>query len=612
MAKKSLNLFTILFFTFIFLLNACDTTTDDTEKQEDTKIVSPSESTNDNEEKKDETEPRIVGSWQTEEEFNFQNGFSFAYEITADNKITYTMTYIYDVQLSPDEEPIITEGQYMKLIGKVSSVTESVIKVTDMKVSADSTISSDIITQMIGDLSASNSVEIEYKDLTKSSVKILNTEIDENDNEIETWITLVKVGKSTENDNTGNNDNNNDNEEKKDETEPRIVGSWQTEEEFNFQNGFSFAYEITADNKITYTMTYIYDVQLSPDEEPIITEGQYMKLIGKVSSVTESVIKVTDMKVSADSTISSDIITQMIGDLSASNSVEIEYKDLTKSSVKILNTEIDENDNEIETWITLVKVGESTENDNTGNNDNNNDNNTEYSIIGTWTGIKNLNTGDFSIDFKITYVITEKNFTLIFENITTDEDLKITQTTESTITKFEENKIYLISDNPENPGEKINSTFNYKDLTADSVKIYLEGYNEWITFKKVTNTNNNENNDNGDNKDDDTEYSIIGSWGFTQTIENTDGTSMEMKVTYVITADKITSYAEVNGQKSTYEMTITKIENGKIYCIGLSPVDNTTEIESILMYKDLTADSVKITTYSVEESDTWIIFTKIN
>ena len=297
----------------------------------------------------------------------------------------------------------------------------------------------------------------------------------------------------------------NDNEEKKDETEPRIVGIWQTEEEFNSQKGFSFAYEITADNKITSTMTYIYDVLLSPDEEPIITEGQYMKLTGKVSSVTESVIKVTDMKVSADSTISSDIITQMIGDLSASNSVEIEYKDLTKSSVKILNTEIDENDNEIETWITLVKVGKSTENDNTGNNDNNNDNNTEYSIIGTWTGIKNLNTGDFSIDFKITYVITEKNFTLIFENITTDEDLKITQTTESTITKFEENKIYLISDNPENPGEKINSTFNYKDLTADSVKIYLEGYNEWITFKKVTNTNNNENNDNGDNKDDDTE-----------------------------------------------------------------------------------------------------------
>ena len=319
MAKKSLNLFTILFFTFIFLLNACDTTTDNTEKQEDTKIASPSESTNDNEEKKDETEPRIVGSWQTEEEFNSQKGFSFAYEITADNKITCTMTYIDDVRLSPDEEPIITEGQYMKLIGKVSSVTESVIKVTDMKVSADSTISSDIITQMIGDLSASNSVEIEYKDLTESSVKILQSDIDE--------------------------------------------------------------------------------------------EG-----------------------------------------------------------------------NEIETWITLVKVGESTENDNTGNNDNNNDNNTEYSIIG--------------------------------------------------------------------------------------------------------------------------------SWEFTQTIENTDGTSMEMKVTYVITADKITSYAEVNGQNSTSEMTITKIENGKIYCTGLSPVDNTTEVTSIIVYKDLTANSVKITAVENCEDDVWLTFTK--
>lgn len=318
MTKKSLNLFTILFFTFIFLLNACDTTTDDTEKQEDTKIASPSESTNDNEEKKDETEPRIVGSWQTEEEFNSQKGFSFAYEITADNKITCTMTYIYNV--APEGTIIINAGEYMKLTGKVSSVTESVIKVTDMKVSADSTISSDIITQMIGDLSASNSVEIEYKDLTESSVKILNTEIDENDNEIETWITLVKVGKSTENDNTGNNDNKNDN----------------------------------------------------------------------------------------------------------------------------------------------------------------------------------------------------------------------------------------------------------------------------------------------------TEYSIIGSWGFTQTIENTDGTSMEMKVTYVITADKITSYAEVNGQKSTYEMTITKIENGKIYCIGLSPVDNTTEVTSIIVYKDLTANSVKITAVENCEDDVWLTFTKVN
>ena len=478
MTKRSLNLFTILFCTFIFLLNACDTTTDDNDKQEESK-------------------PTLVGIWQTEEEFNSQKGFSFAYEITADNKITSTMTYIYDVLLSPDEEPIITEGQYMKLTGKVSSVTESVIKVTDMKVSADSTISSDIITQMIGDLSASNSVEIEYKDLTESSVKILQSDIDEEGNEIETWITLVKVGKSTENDNTGNNDNNNDNEEKKDETEPRIVGSWQTEEEFNFQNGFSFAYEITADNKITYTMTYIYDVQLSPDEEPIITEGQYMKLTGKVSSVTESVIKVTDMKVSADSTISSDIITQMIGDLSASNSVEIEYKDLTKSSVKILNTEIDENDNEIETWITLVKVGESTENDNTGNNDNNNDNNTEYSIIGSWEGNYETTVMDgITMKMDTTYTITDKSFTSttkILEDVVIMDTLIYPagheQTIEALITKIDTSaKLIGYKTTDPETNETVEDFIAYRNLTATTVEFMIPGMNgepNWLTFTKV-------------------------------------------------------------------------------------------------------------------------------
>lgn len=238
MAKKSLNLFTILFCTFIFLLNACDTTTDDTPPTE--KNQSP-----------------LVGTWETEESFNSQKGIKRVYEITSDNKITYTMTYIYDVQLSPDEEPIITEGQYMKLTGKVSSVTESVIKVTDMKVSADSTISSDIITQMIGDLSASNSVEIEYKDLTKSSVKVLNTEIDENDNEIETWITLVKVGKSTETDNTGNNNNNDNN------TEYSIIGSWEGNYETTVMDGITMKMDATytiTDKSFTSTTKILEDV----------------------------------------------------------------------------------------------------------------------------------------------------------------------------------------------------------------------------------------------------------------------------------------------------------------------------------------------------------------
>lgn len=239
MTKRSLNLFTILFCTFIFLLNACDTTTDDNDKQEESK-------------------PTLVGIWQTEKSYSTECGISQTYEITADNKITYTMTYIYDVQLSPDEEPIITEGQYMKLTGKVSYITESVIKVTDMKVSTDSTISSDIITQMIGDLSASNSVEIEYKDLTKSSVRILNTEINENDNEIETWITLIKVGKSTENDNTGNNDNNNDNN-----TEYSIIGSWEGNYETTVMDGITMKMDATytiTDKSFTSTTKILEDV----------------------------------------------------------------------------------------------------------------------------------------------------------------------------------------------------------------------------------------------------------------------------------------------------------------------------------------------------------------
>lgn len=395
-----------------------------------------------------------------------------------------------------------------------------------------------------------------------------------------------------------------DDTEKQEESKPTLVGIWQTEEEFNLKNGFKYIYEINSNGKAAFSMEYISDV--NPDGETVlIKKGEYLKVEGTASTTADK-ITITDMKVANDSTMSKEMIAQMIQ--KPLNDMEIEYKDLTQTSVKIKNVYCDDDGNEIEEWITLRKVT------NTNSNNSNENNDTEYSIIGTWTGIKNLNTGDFSIDFKITYVITEKNFTLIFENITTDEDLKITQTTESTITKFEENKIYLISDNPENPGEKINSTFNYKDLTADSVKIYLEGYNEWITFKKVTNTNNNENNDNGDNKDDDTEYSIIGSWENTQTID-ADGISTEMKMTYTFTADKFTATAEYNIMdtpvKDTIEGTITKIENGMVYYTFLSPEDNTTEIESILMYKDLTADSVKITTYSVEESDTWIIFTKV-
>ena len=134
MATLLKKILTTLLLTAIFLLCSCDTETTDTHTDE-------------------KTQSPLVGTWETEESFNSQKRIKRVYEITADNKITYTMTYIYDVQLSPDEEPIITEGQYMKLTGKISSVTDNKINAIGMTVTVDSTISSDIITQMVGDLS---------------------------------------------------------------------------------------------------------------------------------------------------------------------------------------------------------------------------------------------------------------------------------------------------------------------------------------------------------------------------------------------------------------------------------------------------------------------------
>lgn len=378
-----------------------------------------------------------------------------------------------------------------------------------------------------------------------------------------------------------------------------LVGTWETEESFNSQKGIKRVYEITSDNKFSYKIEYIYDVK--PDgETTLIKKGEFVKISGNIS-ITENKIIATDLKVSEESTISKDLLDEITKQ--TSNDMEIEYKDLTELSVKIKDVYYDEDENEYEEWVTLKKRTNS--NNNTGNSDNKNDN-TESRIIGSWENTQTIDADGNSAEMKITYVISADKFTTIAEY--NFMGTQITDTIDGTITKITDGTIYYTFVSPEDGITEAESVAIYKDLTADSVKfkgIDAYGNEVWLTFTKKTNTNNN------DNKNDNTEYSIIGSWGFTQTIENTDGTSMEMKVTYVITADKITSYAEVNGQKSTYEMTITKIENGKIYCIGLSPVDNTTEIESILMYKDLTADSVKITTYSVEESDTWIIFTKV-
>lgn len=384
-------------------------------------------------------------------------------------------------------------------------------------------------------------------------------------------------------------------------TQSPLVGIWETEESFNQKNGFKYIYEINSNGKAAFSMEYIFDV--NPDGETVlIKKGEYLKVEGTASTTADK-ITITDMKVANDSTMSKEMIAQMIQE--PLNDMEIEYKDLTQTSVKIKNVYCDDDGNEIEEWITLRKVTNTNSNNNTGNSDNKNDN-TESRIIGSWENTQTIDADGNSAEMKITYVISADKFTTIAEY--NFMGTQITDTIDGTITKITDGTIYYTFVSPEDGITEAESVAIYKDLTADSVKfkgIDAYGNEVWLTFTKKTNTNNN------DNKNDNTEYSIIGSWGFTQTIENTDGTSMEMKVTYVITADKITSYAEVNGQKSTYEMTITKIENGKIYCIGLSPIDNTTEIESILMYKDLTADSVKITTYSVEESDTWIIFTKV-
>ena len=270
-----------------------------------------------------------------------------------------------------------------------------------------------------------------------------------------------------------------DDDNKQEETQSPLVGTWETEDSWNLEKGMKCTYEISLDNKFSYKMEYIYDVM--PDGETVLIEkGKFIKINGNLS-ITENKIIATDLKVSEESTINKEVQAEMVQE--PLTNMEIEYKDLTESSVKIKDVYYNEDGTEFEEWITLVKVGESTENNNTGNSDNNNDNNTEYSIIGSRTNA--------------------------------------------------------------------------------------------------------------------------------QTVDTIDGGSMEIKVTYVITVDKITSYAEFNGQKSTYEMTITKIENGEIYCTGLSPVDNTTEVTSIIMYKDLTADSVKITTVENTEDDAWLTFTKV-
>lgn len=385
-------------------------------------------------------------------------------------------------------------------------------------------------------------------------------------------------------------------------TQSPLVGTWETEESFNQKNGFKYIYEINSDNKASFSMEYIFDV--NPDGETVsIKKGEFVKISGNIS-ITENKIIATDLKVSEESTISKDLLDEITKQ--TSNDREIEYKDLTELSVKIKDVYYDEDENEYEEWVTLKKRTNS--NNNTGNSDNKNDN-TESRIIGSWENTQTIDADGNSAEMKITYVISADKFTTIAEY--NFMGTQITDTIDGTITKITDGTIYYTFVSPEDGITEAESVAIYKDLTADSVKfkgIDAYGNEVWLTFTKKTNTNNN------DNKNDNTEYSIIGSWENTQTID-ADGISTEMKMTYTFTADKFTATAEYNIMdtpvKDTIDGTITKIENGMVYYTFLSPEDNTTEVESVVIYKDLTADSVKFKNIDAYGNDVWLTFTKV-
>ena len=385
-------------------------------------------------------------------------------------------------------------------------------------------------------------------------------------------------------------------------TQSPLVGTWETEESFNQKNGFKYIYEINSDNKASFSMEYIFDV--NPDGETVlIKKGEYLKVEGTASTTADK-ITITDMKVANNSTMSKEMIAQMIQE--PLNDMEIEYKDLTELSVKIKDVYYDEDENEYEEWVTLKKRTNS--NNNTGNSDNKNDN-TESRIIGSWENTQTIDADGNSAEMKITYVISADKFTTIAEY--NFMGTQITDTIDGTITKITDGTIYYTFVSPEDGITEAESVAIYKDLTADSVKfkgIDAYGNEVWLTFTKKTNTNNN------DNKNDNTEYSIIGSWENTQTID-ADGISTEMKMTYTFTADKFTATAEYNIMdtpvKDTIDGTITKIENGMVYYTFLSPEDNTTEVESVVIYKDLTADSVKFKNIDAYGNDVWLTFTKV-
>ena len=204
---------------------------------------------------------------------------------------------------------------------------------------------------------------------------------------------------------TNNTDNGN-----KENTSPSLVGTWETEESLNLKNGFKYIYEINSNGKAAFSMEYISDV--NPDGETVlIKKGEYLKVEGTASTTADK-ITITDMKVANDSTMSKEMIAQMIQE--PLDDMEIEYKDLTQTSVKIKNVYCDDDGNEIEEWITLRKVTNTNSNNNTGNSDNKNDN-TESRIIGSWENTQTIDADGNSAEMKITYVISADKFTTIAE-----------------------------------------------------------------------------------------------------------------------------------------------------------------------------------------------------
>ena len=433
MATLLKKILTTLLLTAIFLLCSCDTETTDTHTDE-------------------KTQSPLVGTWETEESFNSQKGIKRVYEITSDNKFSYKIEYIYDVK--PDGETVlIKKGEFVKISGNIS-ITENKIIATDLKVSEESTISKDLLDEITKQ--TSNDREIEYKDLTELSVKIKDVyyDEDEDENEYEEWVTLKK--RTNSNNNTGNSDNKNDN------TESRIIGSWENTQTIDADGN-------SAEMKITYV--------ISADKFTTIAEYNFMGT-QITDTIDGTITKITDGTIYYTFVSPEDGITE-------AESVAI-YKDLTADSVKFKG--IDAYGNEV--WLTFTKKT------NTNNNDNKNDN-TEYSIIGSWEGNYETTVMDgITMKMDATYTITDKSFTSttkILEDVVIMDTLIYPagheQTSEFLITKIDTSaKLIGYKTTDPETNETKEDFIAYRNLTATTVEFMIPGMNgepNWLTFTKV-------------------------------------------------------------------------------------------------------------------------------